>query len=289
MAHDDLFGWLKGLLAAIVNSPRSALGRRKSNRPPAMSPDHSRERSQVRLRMLAALPYPRIEVTGERAMAEWERLRADGRGWPVIVGDDEQLDAIAEQFSIDDEAVFSPPGRISLPKKALEPAAILAEAAALDLSFDVPLEPDADPDLPDAPLGEWPATDAVTSVGLTVASDIRSGRPLPVVHILLTPAERSWEVPAYLRWGDWNACPSPAQHVAALRHWHERFAVELIGIDGATLNLRAARRPADRTAALALAREQYRYCPDIVEQGVGNLSALAATLMISDWWYFWWD
>ena len=40
---------------------------------------------------------------------------------------------------------------------------------------------------------------------------------------------------------------------------------------------------------LLIAREQYVYCSDIVEQGAQTLSALAAVLMESDWLYFWWD
>ena len=31
------------------------------------------------------------------------------------------------------------------------------------------------------------------------------------------------------------------------------------------------------------------YCPDIVDQGTDNLATLAAILMVSDWWFFWWD
>jgi hypothetical protein len=57
----------------------------------------------------------------------------------------------------------------------------------------------------------------------------------------------------------------------------------------ATLNVRVARRPATPEEALELARLQYEYCHDIVDQGVDTLSALAASLMAHDWWYFWWD
>jgi hypothetical protein len=56
-----------------------------------------------------------------------------------------------------------------------------------------------------------------------------------------------------------------------------------------TLNVRVARRPETRDEALALARLQYDYCDDIVEQGVETLSALGSSLMAHDWWYFWWD
>jgi hypothetical protein len=55
------------------------------------------------------------------------------------------------------------------------------------------------------------------------------------------------------------------------------------------MNIKVETRPQSRAAALDLAREQFLYCSDIVEQGVGTLSALAAALMENDWWYFWWD
>ena len=55
------------------------------------------------------------------------------------------------------------------------------------------------------------------------------------------------------------------------------------------MNIRVERRPGTRDEALNLAREQYAYCNDIVDQGVGTLSTLAAELTAHDWWYFWWD
>jgi hypothetical protein len=54
-------------------------------------------------------------------------------------------------------------------------------------------------------------------------------------------------------------------------------------------DLSVARRPATRDEALELARAQHVYCNDIIDQGVGSYRALAAGLMASDWWFFWWD
>lgn len=256
MKRRVLLSWLGSLLTAIVGLNRATPAGAQSNDAPT-------------------LPYPHVTVPGASALAEWERLRAEGRGWPVIVGDDEQLEAIAEQFSLEDEPIT--------------PAEILAEAETLSFPESLAEWSGTDPDLPEPPLGEWPAPGTVQGAGLSVASDVLSGKPLPLVHILLIPTTRSWEVPAFLRWGDWNASPPPALHVAVLKDWHERFGVELVAINQSTLNLRTVRRPADRETALALAHEHYLYCPDVVDQGVGSLSALAALLMSDDWWYFWWD
>jgi hypothetical protein len=77
--------------------------------------------------------------------------------------------------------------------------------------------------------------------------------------------------------------------VAAFRSWRHRFDIELVGIGRDTLNLKVGRRPATRDVAVELAREQYLYCNDIVDQGLGSLEALAASLMEANWWFFWWD
>ena len=80
-----------------------------------------------------------------------------------------------------------------------------------------------------------------------------------------------------------------AWHVAAFRSWQDRYGAVPVVIRRDIIEFKVARRPATREEALALAAEMYAYCPDIVDQGVGTVPALAATLMVSDWWYFWWD
>jgi hypothetical protein len=55
------------------------------------------------------------------------------------------------------------------------------------------------------------------------------------------------------------------------------------------VDLRVARRPDTREQALELAREHYAYCNDIVDQGEGTLSPLAACLIADERWNFWWD
>jgi len=126
------------------------------------------------------------------------------------------------------------------------------------------------------------------SSGLTVVTNYKGG-VLPKVHIAIFPTDDWTTIPAYLRFGGWNACPAAEYHVAAMRTWRDRYGVELVGVASDTLNLTVQRRPESRDEALALAREQYVYCNDIIDQGVETYSALAATLMASDWWYFWWD
>ena len=252
-----------------------------------LSPERRAAYEARHARMMAALPYERVTVPGAQAQAEWERLKGAGRGWPVVVGDDEQLERIAEQFSIDDPAVW---GRGDFMGEVRAPATILEAAASLRFPEDLARWPGADQeeDL-QAPLGDWPEDIGSGGDNLSVANDVLTGKPFESVHILLIPTAESWQVPAFLRWGDWNACPPPEYHVAALRSWHERYGAELVGINADTMNVRVARRPGNREDAIALAREQYRYCPDILDQGVEEVSTLAAILMAQDWYYFWWD
>lgn len=234
----------------------------------------------------AMIGYPVEEVEGAKAFARWEALRAAGQGYPVIVGDADALSFLGEQIGFDDRE---------------DPQAILARAAALQWPqaiFDArrrereaiaaayPSEEIEEDD--EAMVGEWPDK-APDAPQLTTNEDILSGKPYRACYIVIFPAQNSWEVPAYANWGGWNENPEPAFHVAALKSWHERYGAELVGLSGDVMNLRTTRSPTTREEALAIAREQYAYCADIVDQGVSSISALAASLMKSRWWYFWWD
>jgi Domain of unknown function (DUF4253) len=120
--------------------------------------------------------------------------------------------------------------------------------------------------------------------GLSVNRDYRG--VFEKVHIAIIPTDDWTIVPAHLRWGGWNACPAPQYHVAALRAWRDRYDAKLVGLSFDVMTLKVARQPQARAPAIELAREHYAYCNDIIDQGVGTLSDLAAALMANDWWYF---
>lgn len=252
--------------------------------------DKRAEAEAVYARMMAALPYEQTTVKGGTAFAEWKRLKGLGKGWPVIVGDDEALDRLAEQYSIDDPTV-SPSPQLKLPP--IRPTSAILKAAdhltyPRDLnSWDGAFKTE---DL-HAPLGTWPkdAAPLPDAWGISIALDLLKGVPLETAHVLFIPTAQSWEIPAFLRWGGWNACPPPEYHVAALRHWHEAFGAQLVAISGDRMDLHVERPPASHAQALAVAREIYRYCPDIVDQGTETVAALAATMVSGHWWNFWWD
>lgn len=267
-----LGGWIASLFVRQVPPPST---------PAPPPPDRAAGVAAMQRQLRDAFPYPVVTVSGGDALATWERLRREGQGWPVVVGDDEALLDLCDQFAMADLPSVPP----ATPDPAIERTIAASRALAWpnDMRQWGGSEANALP-----PSGRWPEAGAVAPNRFTIASNAR-GDPLAQVHVVLLPTTQVWEVPAYLGWGNWNGCPPPEYHGAALRDWQRRFGAELVGINRDTIELRVARRPADRAQALALAREQYAYCPDIVDQGAMSIEALAAILLESDWWFFWWD
>jgi hypothetical protein len=104
------------------------------------------------------------------------------------------------------------------------------------------------------------------------------------------PAGAGEEALAVLGWGGWNACPEPAQHVAILRYWRDRYGAVLQAMSHDTLELVVSHPPRDFDEAVPLARDQYAYASDIVDQGEHpTIGCLASALVGSHRWYFWWD
>jgi hypothetical protein len=137
--------------------------------------------------------------------------------------------------------------------------------------------------------GSTPLPDHPPGDEFVVHTDLTTGEPLPDVWIALLPIEEGWKAPALLPWGDWNESPPPAVHTAVLRDWNRRYGAELVSMTGDILELSVPRPPTTDEAALALAREQYSYAPDIVQQGVEDVETLAALLKNGHSWYLWWD
>lgn len=287
--------------------------------------DTSRGAQEDRQEAFEHFPFRLFETTGRNALAKWRELKSSGEGSPVILGGGEDLHSIMDQvtpFAADAMDAPSPqsveeilaaasairfPDDLARHKKAEQKAALEQLKAALAANPDMPVpqinkiengktrtysrdEAIAlmESDSHEPVLGEWPVS-PIPSLGLSIARDLVSRKLLPRVYIALVPTDDWTTIPAYLRWGGWNDCPAPEYHVAAMRHWRDHYGAELVGINADTINVWAPRRPGTREEALGLAREQYIYCEDIIDQGIGTYRALAADLMANDWWYFWWD
>lgn len=238
-----------------------------------------------RERAIAAFPYERIVVPGRDAWLEWQRLRESDRGYPVIVGNEEELGRVAEQYNWDNPEVVA---TAFVANRSV--GQILDAARKLHIPDDINrwYEAEAGGALA-PPSGFWPLLGAAPRSGPDLVTDIMTGEFLPEIFILLIPTDKGCEVPAYLKWGGWNYCPPPEYHVALLQSWYERYGAEFVGCSGDLINLRASRPPKTRADALALADEEYRYCPDMIEQGTGSVEMRAAQLMGDPWWDLWWD
>jgi hypothetical protein len=97
------------------------------------------------------------------------------------------------------------------------------------------------------------------------------------------------EVPIYLQYGGWNACPEPAVHAAMLKRWRDRDGAILFGLSDAVLELYVQQPPTTEADAWVIAKEQMAYCDDIVFQGTMTVERLAKGLLNNPTWYFWWD
>jgi hypothetical protein len=111
------------------------------------------------------------------------------------------------------------------------------------------------------------------------------------VFIAKVPTAFSWEAVAYIGFGGWNDCPYDEEHVAILRYWHDRYGAHLLAQGGDMLECTVDRPPTTKEAALNLAREQLIYAVGTLgEFGIGNsVHDLAAALLNSRHWVFWWD
>ena len=117
--------------------------------------------------------------------------------------------------------------------------------------------------------------------------DLHGTRTVPVV-LAEIPVKNPWEVFAFLPFGGWNDCPSSEEHMAVAKYWFETYQAvpALMTHDVLEYDLP---KPVTRKQQVELAMEQYAYCFDIVEQGVGTIGRLADGLSQSTTWYFWWD
>ena len=106
--------------------------------------------------------------------------------------------------------------------------------------------------------------------------------------LALIPTSEPWEVFAWLPFGGWNECPMPEEILWIAKYWYERYGVIPAVMTHDVLEF-SAHPIKDKNAALGVALEQYAFCQDIVDQGIGTIGRLAGGLMQSSVWYFWWD
>jgi hypothetical protein len=222
-------------------------------------------------------PAYTLTTTGLEAISLWRQLRAAAEAtgyWPILLGQHNW--PITQEHPIPDVTALLQQA------ESLQGATYFRarEEELEDVNEDEPIE------------DEWlemiggeiqPNTTFVTPF------DLLENVPYATLTLALIPTRKSWEIPAYLGFGDWNECPHPATQVAILRYWHTQYGAEPVAITGDVMELQVEHPPQDEAEALVLAREHYLFCPDIVDQGVQSITNLAQTVVKAPVWYFWWD
>lgn len=117
---------------------------------------------------------------------------------------------------------------------------------------------------------------------------LKNGDQTNPALLVEVPVKNPWEIFAYLPFGGWNECPDTETHMAVSKYWYEKYGAvpAVITMDTLEFLLPA---PVSEEQAMELAKEQYVYCTDIVDQGIGEVHLLAKSLCQSKIWFFWWD
>lgn len=215
-------------------------------------------------------PFKTVCTRGVNAWMRWQAYRRDfesgSRLYPFLIGDEADLAGLLD--------MLTPPadgGRSALAQaSAFDAAAWLAGRA---------------------PRGKanWPAEETPASRIVQSQYEVTTGRLKPWQFIGLVEVDAPWEVFARIGYGDWNDCAPAHVHAAVHRHWQKSFGAEPVAIGSDVVECRISAPPSVRKAALALAREHAAYCPDVVDQGWGDVGKLASALLNGERWYFWWD
>ena len=227
------------------------------------------------MELSAKFPFPLIAIPGNNVETELLRLRnnlSSPHGVPVAVGSYENA---ARLLEIRDDP-FDFDSQLKL-------------AASINAEEWFTKRRAEDPELyTDDGQDEVHLSGTAPMSKLTIGCDYKN-IPHAEVFIAIVPTSDSTTLPLHLRFGDWNDCPSPCVHTAVARYWRERYGAEIATVAPDVIEFTVAKLPPNDEEALQLAWQQYFYCSDIVDQGVGSVATLAQALRTSSRWFFWWD
>ena len=220
---------------------------------------------------LPEFPFQLEFVPGRLALAE--RSSREGRGsTSILMGSPEDITLLKELMETSERTVSE----------------ILALAESLDIDAWLLEREKEDAEFYAAMSGPWP-TFPPKGMELSVHLGQVGIKHKEQVLLGVFPTGNSWEVPAFLQHGGWNDCPEAHVHVALHRRWSRNFGSDIVSVTNDVVECCVERPPSTREEAMVLAREHFLYCTDIVNQGYGTVEALAAVLLKSKYWHFWWD
>ena len=111
---------------------------------------------------------------------------------------------------------------------------------------------------------------------------------LAAARIGLVPATRGADVLPLIGWTPSDQ--SDAMPIAAVvRSWEHRFGARLLRVGFAEISLLIERPPRSLEHAQRIAAEHFAFCDECAGQGLHDIPAIAANLMKTPIWTFWWD
>lgn len=119
--------------------------------------------------------------------------------------------------------------------------------------------------------------------------DYRSKTVIDELILAKIPNTQPWELAAYVPMGGYNECPAPDEQVAVFHKWYEQYRAYPAVVSYDIWECYVENPPVSFDETIALGKEQYGFCNDVVDQGVGSVSALVSGLVGAHTWYFWWD
>jgi hypothetical protein len=224
------------------------------------------------------MSFTTLTVSGASAVAALNQRRAEfakSGEYPFLIGNQENVERLKESAEYNEDTMDN----------------ILSRAIALDVTEWLKQRREEAEEFEfseEETLGEWPG-EIDDKMSLSLHLEVLSRKPLKDAFIGLVRITNPWKLPAVLKYGNWNDCPAPEVHCAIHKLWEAQFGAEIAGVSGDTVECVVANPPRTKEAALALAWQQCWYCTDIVYQGCGSVNNLAASLMNSNGWFFWWD
>jgi Domain of unknown function (DUF4253) len=234
-----------------------------------------------------------LTVSRAEAIDRWHRLRQlinESKYYPVILGCEDEIEWHNEYIarsSVSINVIIDRASTLDAKKWFCGTAKQIYNCEYVNAEFDnrEPIEI-----ITDYRLGEWQNDVYPRNKFAIPCNNLNNSIQLgELITIALIPTQVCWHVPAYLKFGNWNDCPAPEIHSGLMRYWHDRYEAEVVSITNDVMEMHVSKPPLNRYDALSLATEHYLYCNDIVEQGTKNLSILAAKLLKSSVWYFWWN
>lgn len=239
--------------------------------------------------MKAEFDFEIIEKDGKEAFWEVLDLRAtiaENEKYPFLMGGENSRMLLAESYGFNRHSVWEiiEKARDSDVEKLFEKRMRDALPDAEEIEFDLAVL-----------TGVWEPHDSNRDLGLpwddfiAAHKDVSTKKFLDKCFVGIAPVRESWQVPAFVKFGAWNACPKPEEHCAIMRFWQEEYAAEIVSLTGDVIECAVKNPPQTEEECFRLAWQQYAYCSDIVDQGVGTVGALASRLRDCSYWYFWWD